>query len=193
MPRRLSFSAPKLDLPSFTAPRAPTSAPRSPSSPQGPTAPRSPGRDTFETRPGGPSNPQPRTSNPPADDDGFEVVGPKKKNNGPKTFDPDRRVNQSRTEIDQKLSSAAANRGDMYGSVNVQRSDLGRLHGDLRAQYHNKPVPGYPNERYYVTAQQAQRKGGGFNITSHQFNKNGVDTTIRDGTPPRFNIHVLPQ
>ncbi|ATB29259.1 hypothetical protein [Melittangium boletus] len=199
MPRLPSLSTPKLTAPSLSTPRSPTAPQRPisnrPTPAQNPvqSTPRGPGRDSFEPRSGGPSTSQPRTSPPPADNDGWETVSSKKKPSGPKTFDPDRRFNQSLTEIDNKLSSSAAGKGDMYGTVNVQKSDLSRLHGDLRNRYHGQQVPGYPNERYYVTNQSAQRKGGGFNITSHEFNKNGVDTTIRDSTKTRFNIHILPQ
>ncbi|SEU22867.1 hypothetical protein [Stigmatella erecta] len=187
---RLNFS-PKNLTPSFSPPRtSPQVQPRPLQSPA-PTTPRSPGRDTFDTRSPGPSTPQPRTSPPPADNDGWETVGPKKPT-GPKTFDPDRRFNQNLTQIDNKLSSAAGGKGDMYGTVTVPKNDLARIHADLRERYHGKPVPGYPNERYYVTNQSFGRKAGGFNITSHEYNKNGVDLSRQDGRSSRFNIHILP-
>jgi hypothetical protein len=182
---RLNFS-PKLPTPSFSPPRTPQpTLPRSPQAPA-PSTPRSPGRDTFETRSPSPSTP--RTQ--PADNDGWETVGPKKPTR-PTTVDPDRRFNQNLTQIDNTLSSAASGKGDMYGTVTVPKADLARIHADLRERYHGKPVPGSPNERYYVTQQSFGRKAGGFNITAHEY-KNGVDLSQRDGRSSRFNIHILP-
>lgn len=161
-----------------------TSAPRTPSSPSSPHR-----SDSFETR--SPKQETAPKSPSQESNDGWETVSSKKKPSGQRPVDPERRYNQSLQQIHNSLdTSVNKNSAREYHTVKVSKEDIGRIHGDLKAQYHNQPIPGTNGrERFYVT-QPDWKKAGGFNITAHQFSKNGQDMTKQGGQKSWLNLHV---
>ncbi len=184
-----SSTSPSRHPSSSSAPRT-ASPTRSPS----PSSPRSPHRtDSFETHsPKQETAPKSPTTQE-GGGDGWETVSSKKKSRVQRPADPDRQYNQSLNEIHNSLNTSVNRMSRReYGEVKVAKGDLGRIHNELTKQYHNKPIPGTDGrEKYYVTQQNFQRKGGGFNITAHDVSRNGKDKSKTNEQTSWLNLHIV--